>query len=78
MIYTTKKITLMILLKTNGCKRLKMRHFKIHRTRKYSYPVNLINTCIHRAVLRADNIVFRDAYSVTIGGLQLYSGLLTL
>ena len=49
MIYTTKKITLIILLKTNGCKRLKIRHLKIHRKRKYSYLVNLIKTCIHRA-----------------------------
>ena len=49
MIYTTKKITLIILLKTNGCKRLKMKHLKIHRTRKFSNLVNLINTCIHRA-----------------------------
>ena len=48
MIYTTEKIALIILLKTNGSKRLKMKNLKIHRTRKYSYPVNLINTCIQR------------------------------
>ena len=28
MIYTTNKITLIILLKTNGCKRLKMTNLK--------------------------------------------------
>ena len=33
-IYTTNMITLIILLKTNGCKRLKMRHLKVHRTRR--------------------------------------------
>ena len=56
MICTTKKITLIILLKTNGCKRLKMKHLKIHRTRKSSYLVNLINTCIHRAEAHFKNL----------------------
>ena len=27
----------------------KMKHLKIHRTRKYLYLVKLINACIHRA-----------------------------